>query len=57
MQIFVKTPTGKTITLDVETWDTIDFVKGPLQNTKKRATARRPGKQGGLAAIDGENVP
>ncbi|KAK4341462.1 hypothetical protein RND71_039963 [Anisodus tanguticus] len=30
MQIFVKTLTGKTITLDVETFDTIDNVKAQI---------------------------
>jgi ubiquitin len=30
MQIFVKTLTGKTITLDVESTDTIDLVKSKL---------------------------
>lgn len=37
MQIFVKTLTGKTITLEVESSDTIDNVKakiqGPLQSS------------------------
>ena len=32
MQIFVKTLTGKTITLDVESGDTIDVVKSKLQD-------------------------
>ena len=32
MQIFVKTPTGKTITLDVEASDTIATVKAIIQN-------------------------
>jgi len=31
MQIFVKTLTGKTITLDVEASDTIDNVKAKIQ--------------------------
>lgn len=31
MQIFVKTLTGKTITLDVESSDTIDNVKAKIQ--------------------------
>jgi ubiquitin len=32
MQIFVKTPEGKTITLNVEASDTIDTVKALIQN-------------------------
>ena len=32
MQVFVKTLTGKTITLEVETSDTIDFVKHKIQD-------------------------
>lgn len=32
MQIFVKTLTGKTITLDVETSDTIDIIKSKIQD-------------------------
>ena len=32
MQIFVKTLTGKTITLDVEPSDTIENVKGKIQD-------------------------
>jgi ubiquitin len=35
MQIFVKTLTGKTITLDVEASDTIDNVKAKIQASKK----------------------
>jgi ubiquitin len=32
MQIFVKTLTGKTVTLEVESTDTIDVVKSKLQD-------------------------
>ena len=32
MQIFIKTLTGKTITLDVEAQDTIDAVKAKIQD-------------------------
>jgi ubiquitin len=32
MQIFVKTLTGKTITLDVEASDTIDNIKAKIQD-------------------------
>ena len=36
MQIFVKTLTGKTITLEVESSDTIDNVKSKIQGTLNR---------------------
>jgi ubiquitin C len=32
MQIFIKTLTGKTITLDVESYNTIDNVKAKIQD-------------------------
>ena len=32
MQIFIKTLTGKTITLDVESSDTIDAIKAKIQD-------------------------
>jgi len=35
MQIFVKTLTGKTITLEVESSDTIDNVKSKIRTTPK----------------------
>ena len=35
MQIFVKTLTGKTITLDVESTDTVQDVKSKIQDKKK----------------------
>lgn len=35
MQIFIKTLTGKTITLDVESSDTVDSVKAKIQENYK----------------------
>ena len=40
MQIFVKTLTGKTITLEVESSDTIDNVKSKIQGTLLPARPR-----------------
>jgi ubiquitin len=38
MQIFVKTLTGKTITLEVESSDTIDNVKSKIQGMHESST-------------------
>jgi len=39
MQIFVKTLTGKTITLEVESTDSIDDVKKKIQDKEGRSTS------------------
>jgi ubiquitin len=41
MQIFVKTLTGKTITLEVESSDTIDMVKSKIQVQKKNLAPKQ----------------
>ena len=40
MQIFVKTLTGKTITLEVESSDTIDNVKSKIQGSSQHQAAK-----------------
>jgi ubiquitin len=41
MQIFVKTLTGKTITLEVEPSDTIDNVKQKIQVPRQKRDGKR----------------
>ena len=56
MKIFVKTPTGVTLTLDVETWDTIDFVKAKIQDRTLVAKERQILRFEGKAAAGGSIV-
>ena len=57
MQIFVKTLTGKTITLEVESSDTIDNVKSKIQGTLSRNhTVRVTGRKKGRT-MEADSVP
>jgi ubiquitin len=50
MQIFVKTLTGKTITLEVESSDTIDNVKSKIQGTNN-SSPRLDSRTSGLTKV------
>jgi len=51
MQIFVKTLTGKTITLEVESSDTIDNVKSKIQGTLFCHCASAPAQEHDLTEL------
>jgi ubiquitin-small subunit ribosomal protein S27Ae len=55
MQIFVKTLTGKTITLEVESSDTVDNVKSKIQGTSQRSHS--PQAHSLTLASDKEGIP
>jgi len=44
MQIFIKTQTGKTITLDVEPSDTIENIKANIQEKEAKDNLQKGGK-------------
>lgn len=48
MQIFVKTLTGKTITLEVESSDTIDNVKSKIQGMSSSTSSHQFGQQSNM---------
>ena len=56
MQIFVKTPTGKTLTLEVEPSDSIENVKGKIQDQEGLAPARQCLWFAGRMLQDGWNL-